>query len=87
MEDDFENVYDVPFIVINRVDGKYLAEVEFSDNDLVNFARVEEALEVGRLYGQHAYARKHGDIGYPELAGLFHGVVTIAFTPDTDGGL
>jgi hypothetical protein len=87
VEDDFVNIYDVPFIVVNRVDGKYLAEVEVSEDDLVTQARIQEALEVGRRYGQHAYARKHGDIGYPELAGLFHGVITIAFTPDTDGSL
>lgn len=87
VEDDFVNVYDVPFIVINKVDGKYIAEVETSDDDLVTQARIEEALAVARTYGQHSYARKHGDIGYPELAGLFHGVITIAFTPDTDGGL
>jgi hypothetical protein len=87
VEDDFMSIYDVPFITVNRVDGKFFAEVVASDNESVTLSRVQEALEVGRRYGQHVYARKHGDIVYPELAGVDNGVILIAFTPDADGSL
>ncbi|HSU47472.1 MAG TPA: hypothetical protein VLJ40_11205 [Arthrobacter sp.] len=85
--EDFEDIYTVPFITVNRVDGRFLAQVVASDNDLVTLDRIQEAIEVGRRYGQHVYARKHGDIMYPTLAGTDFGVIDLIFTPDTDGGL
>lgn len=87
VDEDFMNVYDVPFIIVNRVDGRLVAEVELSDNDLVNMDRIQEAVEVGRREGEHVFASKNGDISYPTLAGLSHGWLEIIFTPDTDGGL
>jgi hypothetical protein len=85
--EDFESIYDVPFITVNRIDGRFRAQVVVSENELVTLDRIQEAIDVGRQHGQHAYARKHGDIMYPTLAGLDYGVIDIIFTPDTDGGL
>jgi hypothetical protein len=86
--EDFENLYDVPFIMVNRIEGKIEAEVEASDDEAITLARIHEAQEVvRRKHGQHLFASKVGDREYPELQGIYHGVITLHFTPDTDGGL
>lgn len=74
IEEDFENVLDVPFITMNRVDGQYIAEVVIDLDDEVTEARVQQALNVGYQYGVHSYARKHGD----------YNVILIHFTADTE---
>lgn len=87
--EEFENLYDVPFIAVNMIDGRIVAEVERGHNDTVTLARVQEAKEVARRNGQHLFARTLGDREYPELAGVDYGVITLYFTPDTitGGGL
>lgn len=75
-DEEFESVYDVRFITVNRIGQKYEAEVVLSGEPLIDEARIQVALEVGRSRGVHAYARKHG----------LHGSVLIFFTPDTSAG-
>jgi hypothetical protein len=61
VETDFEAIYDVPFITVNKVGGKFLAEVFCSDDERVNEARIQEALDVGHMHGVHAFARVWGE--------------------------
>lgn len=59
-DEDFEVVHDVRFITVNRVGKQYEGEVILSGDADVDEARIQEALDVGRTRGVHAYARKHG---------------------------
>lgn len=63
-EEDFENVYDVPWVTVNRIDGLYEAEVIFSGDEGVDQARLQEALDVGATYGVYPFAMKPND--YPD---------------------
>jgi hypothetical protein len=72
-EEEFKNLLDIRFVTVNRIGQKLEAEVVLSGEPLIDEARIQEALEVGRAHGQHAYARKHG----------FCDSVLIYFTPDT----
>lgn len=83
VDEAFENIYDVPFIVVNKVGGKIIAEVTVSESQLVTRDRIQEAQEVARRHGWHVFASKHGDIEYEDLPG----VILMHFTPDLDGGL
>lgn len=74
--DDFESIYDVPFVTVNRVGGEYQAEVIFSGNEDTDLDRVRTALAVGTERGVRAYARVFGT----------YGNVMIYFTADPDGG-
>jgi alkanesulfonate monooxygenase SsuD/methylene tetrahydromethanopterin reductase-like flavin-dependent oxidoreductase (luciferase family) len=73
VEDEFESIFDVPFITVNKVDGQFQAEVILSGDPETDLERIQEALDVGTVYGVHAYARVHSEFG--------HGVL-IYFTPD-----
>ncbi len=73
-DEDFECVFDVPYITVNRIEGRYLAEVVLSDDETTSLDRIETALAVGREHGVHAYARIHGD----------YGTVLIHFTDDLE---
>lgn len=79
-EEDFENIYDVPFVTVNRIDGRYVAEVILSGNEGVDQVRIQAALDVGFAYGVHAYARIHSDITYYEDDTKS---ILIHFTPDS----
>lgn len=61
VETDFETIYDVPFITVNKVGGKFLAEVFGSEDERITEARIQEALDVGHMHGVHAYARVWGE--------------------------
>lgn len=83
----FENIYDVPFIVVNKIDGLIEAEVEASASEMVTTDRIQEAQEVARRHGQRLWAQTVADIEYPELEGIYFGTITLYFKPDTDGDL
>ena len=63
IEDDFESVYDVPFVTVNKIDGQYEAEVIFSGTEVIDRDRVETALKVGAEHGVRAFARIFGTYG------------------------
>lgn len=72
VNEDFENVLDVPFVTVNRINGRYFAEVIASEDDTVTKARIQQALDVGHTKGVHAFAGKHGT----------YNNILIYFTPD-----
>lgn len=76
VDEDFDCVYDVPFVTVNRVGGEYLAEVVFSHDPVVDGDRVRTALAVGLDHGVRAFARVFGD-----------DCVTIHFTDEPSKGL
>jgi hypothetical protein len=61
--DDFESIYDVPFVTVNRVSGEYQAEVILSGDEETDHDRVLTALAVGTEHGVRAYARVFGTYG------------------------
>jgi hypothetical protein len=75
----FENVLDEPFITVNLIDGKLVAEVVKSPDQDITWSRIQRALDVGHSLRQHPWARKHGD-----YADMGYDVVTIHFMPDGD---
>jgi hypothetical protein len=75
VEDEFESILDVPFITVNKVDGQFQAEVILSGDSETDLERIQTALDVGTMYGVHAFARVHSEFG--------HGVL-ICFTPDVE---
>lgn len=76
--DEFENIYDVPFITVNRIGfGCYVAEVVLSGDDETDLDRIQTALDVATVQGVHAYARVHGEFD----------TTLIYFTPDLMGAL
>jgi hypothetical protein len=81
VEDDFESVYDVPFITVNKIGSKYLAEVVLSGDVETDLARVQTALDVGATRGVHAYARVYSDLVYEGTADS----ILIHFTADHGG--
>lgn len=78
-DEQFENVLDEPFITVNLIDGRLVAEVVKSPDKDITWSRIQRALDVGHDHGQHAWARKHGD-----YADEGYDVVTIHFMPDGD---
>lgn len=58
---DFESVYDVPFVTVNRIGGELQAEVLLSGMKETDSDRIATALSVGAERGYHAYARVFGD--------------------------
>lgn len=80
--EDFENVYDVPFITVNRIDGLYEAEVIFSGDEAVDQARLQTALDVGASYGVYVHAVRPSDYPDDDVES-----VTIHFTADPIGSL
>lgn len=81
MEDDeeYENVYDVPFVTVNRIKatGQLEGEVLLSRVPEIDLDRVRTALSVGREHGCTSYSRIFGD----------YDNVLIEFTDDPDKGL
>ena len=59
--DDFESIYDVPFVTVNRVDGEIQAEVLLSGNTVIDNDRLSTAMSVAAEHGHQAYARVFGD--------------------------
>lgn len=78
-DEQFENVLDEPFITVNWIDGKLVAEVVKSPDRDITWSRIQRALDVGHDLGQHSWARKNGD-----FADMGYDVVTIHFMPDGD---
>jgi hypothetical protein len=77
VDEDFENVYDVPFVTVNRVDGQYIAEVVTSEHedDVVTEARIQQALDWGHRNGLRSDEWGPGDL---------YNVMLIFFTPDVE---
>lgn len=63
VEDDYENIYDVPFIRVDRMDGEFIAEVVFSGIAEIDLDRLMTAQSVCRERGYRAYARFFSDQG------------------------
>ena len=78
-EEQFENLHDVPFITVNRINGKIIAEVVKDWDPAVTEARIRAAQDVGYEHGHHLWAAVHGDYSH-----LGYGVVTLHFMPDGD---
>ena len=80
VEEEFKNLLDEPYITVNVVEGRMVAEIVKSPDPDLTWARIQMALDVGHQHGQHAWARVHGD-----HADEGYHVVTIHFMPDVDG--
>lgn len=61
VDEEFECVYDVPYVTMNRIGGEYQAEVVFTGNPVVDLDRVRTAHAVGRDHGVRSYARVFGE--------------------------
>jgi len=77
----FENLYDVPFVTVNRVGDEIEAEVVLSGVKEIDQDRLATAQSVAGEKGFRAYARIFGDL-YEDS-----NVVTILFTDDPAKGL
>lgn len=78
VEEEFENIYDAPYIIVNRIDGDIVALVEGDPEDgAATQARIDTAVEKGEAAGGRFYAAEYGDVG-PNF-------ITIFFAPATDG--
>lgn len=62
-DEDFENIFDAPYITVNRISGRYQAEVILSGNDILDQDRIQTALDVGAVHGVRAYANVQGTYG------------------------
>ena len=80
-DDDFENLYDVPFVTVNRVGNEIEAEIVLSGVVEIDYDRLDTAQAVAAEKGFRAYARVFGDL-YEDC-----NVVTILFTDDPAKGL
>lgn len=77
--DDFESIYDVPFVTVNRIGNELLAEVMLSGTPEIDEDRLAAAQSVAWERGYRAYARVFGD--------LYGGsAVTIHFTDAPTAG-
>lgn len=76
-DEQFESILDVPFVTVNMIDGKLVAEIVKSADPALTLERIQAALNVGYARGQHSWARVEGD--YED-----YDVVTIHFMPDGD---
>lgn len=76
-DEDFESVYDVPFMTVNRIGDEYQGEVVLSGDYTLDLARVQTVLDAGTARGQYCYARKHG----------LYGTILIFFAPSLLGAL
>lgn len=78
--DDFESIYDVPFVTVNRVGMEVEAEVHLSGVQEIDEDRIATAMSVAGGRGYHAYARVFGDL-YGSKA------VIIYFSSDPSAGV
>jgi hypothetical protein len=78
--DDFESIYDVPFVTVNRVGSEIQAEVILSGVKEIDEDRLNTAQSVAGELGYRAYARVFGDL-YDST------VVTIHFSDNPASGL
>ncbi|HEX9225553.1 MAG TPA: hypothetical protein VF885_02715 [Arthrobacter sp.] len=79
VDEQFENVLDEPFIIVNWEDGKLLAEIVKSPDKDITWLRIQRAMDVAHGLGQHLWASKDGD-----YADVGYDVVTLHFMPDGD---
>jgi hypothetical protein len=73
---DFESIYDVPFVTVNRIGDELQAEVLFSGMPDTDADRIGTALSVAGERGYRAYARVFGE----------YDNVTIHFSDSPDKG-
>ena len=84
VDDDLEveSLYDVPYVLVNRVGAEIHAEIVLSGVNEIDFDRITTAQSVAWDKGRcKAYARVFGDL-YEDL-----NVVTMLFTDDPSKGL
>lgn len=62
VDEDFENIYDVPFVTVNRIDDEIHAEIILSGIDEVDEDRLNTAQSVAREHGFRSYARVFADL-------------------------
>jgi hypothetical protein len=74
-DEQFENIFDAPFITVNKVEGQYIAEVMLSGTLGVDLDRIATALDVGRSEGVRFLSGK---------LGIFGNNVTILFTSPSE---
>jgi hypothetical protein len=74
-DEDFKNIFDAPFITVNRIEGQYIAEVMLSGTVEVDLDRIATALGVGRSEGVRFLSGK---------LGVFGNNVTIFFTSPSE---
>jgi hypothetical protein len=60
--DDFESIYDVPYVTVNRVGNELQAEVMLSGVPEIDEDRLSTAQSVAWERGYRAYARVFGDL-------------------------
>lgn len=75
--DDFESIYDVPFVTVNRIGDEIHAEVLLSGVDEIDHDRISTAMSVAGERGFRAYARVFGT----------YGNVVLYFTDEPSKGL
>lgn len=76
VEDDFESIYDVPFVTVNRVGGEIEAEVQLCGVRHIDDDRLSTAHSVAGELGYRAYARVFG----------LSGQVLLYFSSDPSSG-
>jgi len=59
-DSEYETVYDVPFISMNRAGARYEGEVILTGVAETDDARFRELLDVGRAHGQRADTMEQG---------------------------
>lgn len=80
IDEDFETLYDVPFVTVNKVGGEIMAEVLLSGVKEIDSDRIATAQSVAKEHGCRAYARVFGD----QYGGA---AVLIYFTDEPSKGL
>lgn len=78
--DDFESIYDVPFVTVNRIGSEIQAEVHLTGVKEIDEDRLNTAQSVAAERGFRAYARVFGDL-------YDSSVVTIHFSDDPASGM
>ena len=80
VDDDFENIYDVPFVTVNRVGVELEAEVHLSGMKEIDEDRLGAAMSIAVERGFRSYARVFGDL-YESS-----NVVTLLFSDNPNTG-
>lgn len=80
VDDDFENIYDVPFVTVNRVGVELEAEVHLSGVKEIDEDRLGTAMAIAVERGFRSYARFFGDL-YEDS-----NVVTLLFSDNPSTG-
>ena len=70
LEESFENVLDVPFVTVNKIDGQCVAEVKLSGDEMYDRLRLSRAFQAAAAHGQTGCIQQHGNDGLVYL--YFH---------------